>query len=112
MEVFAEIEALSLDPSTTIIQNEVKRIGALSALSYPFWIDGTDDTSFSEGLNLSVTHCVVPPQARVFLVVSVSIDCDFDPGRAVADLESGTFGVRCPLVVVSVRGKPPPSILG
>jgi hypothetical protein len=112
MRVTSQIEALSLDPSPTSLQKEVRGLGGVAAVSKPFWFDGNHDETLSAALNLSVTHCIVPGLARVLFVVSVSVDCDFDPGRAVADLASGNFGIRCPLVVVSVRGEPPPSILG
>jgi hypothetical protein len=62
---------------------------------------------------LAATHCTIPAETIVLFVVSLIVDCDFDPGRAVADLESGSFQVRCPLVVVNLRGQLqlPPSIL-
>ena len=111
MEVKAKVEALALTQPPAALKHQEHELCRAAALGYPFWIDGTDDASFSEGLQLSVSQCVVPPQTAVIFEVSVAVECDFDPGRAVADLESGSFGIHCPLVVVSIRGQQPPVIV-
>jgi hypothetical protein len=114
MDVKAKLEVLALTQPPISVNHEAQFIKSIIAPSYPLWVDGSSDATFSEGLNLAATHCTIPPETNVLFVVSVTVDCDFAPGRAVADLATGNFEVRCPLVVVSLRGQLqlPPAILG
>jgi hypothetical protein len=62
----------------------------------------------------TLTYLTIPQPERVLFVVSLTVERDFAPGRAAADLATGNSQIRCPLVVVNRRGqlRLPASILG
>jgi hypothetical protein len=104
----AEFEAALNQPSA-VVKSEAKTLAAVSAVGGPFTIDGHESRTFSEGLQMSVSGIIVPAQATIFFKVSVVFESDFQPGRAIADLESGNFGIHNPLVLVVVKGQQRPA---
>lgn len=104
MIAIAEFEA-AVDQPSAVVKSEARTLAVVSAVGHLFGIDGHDSETFSEGFQMSVSNCAVPAQSTIFFKVSVVLESDFRPGRAIADLESGNFGIHSPLVVVVVKGQ-------
>jgi hypothetical protein len=114
LDVSGEMEVLAMAQSPIVVQRVRQLFRSIIAINRPFYVDGVVDVSVSRGEQLVATFCTIPAQTAALFVVSLVIETDFEPGRAVADFATGNFQVRCPLVVVSLRSSPPqaPSILG
>jgi hypothetical protein len=98
-EVAAAIEVL---PSPTIQDPQRLAFVPCSAGGPPFWwVDHTEEETFSDGTLLSAT-VLVEARAIVAILVSLIVSSDFD-GRLVVDMNTGNFDVRAPVVVVVPR---------
>lgn len=105
IDVKSQIEVLALTQPPTSVNREIKLLRSMIAISNVLFIDGNESVDLSAAEQMAATQCIIPAQTGVLIVVSLIMDCDFHPGRAVVDLSTGNFQVRCPLVVVSVRGQ-------
>ena len=96
VELSAAIEVLpspiTLDPQRLLLVS--------SATGGPpfWWVDRTEEKTFSDGTLLSAT-VLVEGRAIAIILVSLIVNSDFD-GHLVADMNTGDFDVRGPVVVV------------
>jgi hypothetical protein len=99
VELKAAIEVL---PSPTTVDPQRLAFVSSATGGPPFWwVDRTEEKTFSDGILLSAT-VLVEGRAIAIILVSLIVDSDFD-GHLVADMNTGNFDVRGPVVVVDPK---------
>jgi hypothetical protein len=94
---------IEVTPSALPLDSQILAFVVSVADAVPFWwVDHTEERTFSEGTNFIAQNVLLDPSATASILVSITVDSDFD-GRLVADLNTGTFGIQCPLVAVVPR---------